>query len=75
LPKHLAVIEADGFYHHKLPKVKVSDARKNAYLLTRGYKVLRLQGDDRNRLPLSAENQILEFVKMPGTHVQLPLIG
>jgi len=69
------VIEADGFYHHKLPKVKVSDARKNAYLLARGYKVLRLQGDDRNKLPPSAENHILEFVKMPGTHVQLPLIG
>ena len=74
LPKCHLVIEADGFYHHKLPKVQVSDERKNAYLLAHGHKVLRLQSDDRNRLPPSAEQQILEFVEMRGTHVQLALI-
>lgn len=41
LPKLNIVIEADGDYYHSLPGAKERDARKDEYLKSLGYKVMR----------------------------------
>lgn len=39
------VIECDGVYWHSIPSVKERDARKDSWLQSHGYNVLRLTGD------------------------------
>lgn len=41
LPRRLIAIEADGDYWHSFARQKLSDARKDAYLVARGWAVLR----------------------------------
>lgn len=42
VPSRNLVIECDGTYWHSRPRMIQRDARKNVYLASRGYKVLRL---------------------------------
>lgn len=42
IPSKNLVIECDGDYWHSTERAKVTDARKDAYLLSKGYTILRL---------------------------------
>lgn len=42
LPTYAVAVECDGDYWHASPKVKARDARKDAFLRSKGYLVLRL---------------------------------
>jgi very-short-patch-repair endonuclease len=44
LPDHNLVVEADGVIYHRTEKQLEKDARKNAYLESKGYNVVRLWG-------------------------------
>ncbi len=39
------VVEADGAYWHDRPSVAASDRRRDAWMVARGYNVLRLRED------------------------------
>lgn len=46
LPSANVVIEADGDYWHNRPERKQKDIKKDQYLISRGYKVLRFKEQD-----------------------------
>lgn len=46
LPKRNLIIECDGEYWHMNQKIKLRDRRKDKFLKTLGYNILRLSGQD-----------------------------
>ena len=57
------VIEADGVYWHSFPKVIEKDNRKNEFLSTQGYDVLRLSGELLRNQPGTCFGTIVGFME------------
>lgn len=75
IPSHHLVIEADGEYWHSLPENMQRDKRKNYLLCERGYKLLRLSGEEIRNSPERCTKRIRQAIKQRGTHIQLHLIN
>lgn len=64
LPRHKLVIECDGVYWHSSAKQQATDKRKNEYLMSQGYTVLRLSGDTIRESPARCKKAILDLLKL-----------
>ena len=60
LPEHNMVIECDGHYWHSLPKNKARDDRRDAWLRSQGYTVVRLTEEAIRQDPYSAVTTALQ---------------
>lgn len=58
--KFKLVIECDGEYWHMMPKIQDRDRRKETYLQSLGYRVLRFSGRQITNLP---ETSLANVVK------------
>ena len=52
IPSRLVIIEVDGSYHDK-PEVQAKDVKRQSYLETLGFKVIRVKNEDAASFDLS----------------------
>jgi very-short-patch-repair endonuclease len=71
LPTLSVGLECDG-WHHRIAKVAARDEKRDAELLKRGWRVVRVQAEDLVRDPVAAIREALNLTSPPG-QPSLPL--
>lgn len=59
------VIEIDGEQHERFAEYKERDARKDAFLLSEGYEILRIKWKDMYHSPRKEIDRAIEFIQNP----------